>query len=77
MKAGADLAAKTSATRSTPLHVAAAEGRSEEVRVLNEAGANPNSRQLDGSTPLYSAAHIGHVDTVKRSSFGERKRTRC
>lgn len=47
-----------------PLHLAAELGRSEVVRVLIEAGVNPNSRRSDGATPLFCAACDGHVDAV-------------
>lgn len=57
VKAGADLETKSSETGSTPLHLATGGGHSEVARVLIEAGANPNSRSLNGSTPLYNAAH--------------------
>lgn len=35
------------------------------MRVLIEAGVDPNGRVLDGSTPLYRAARHGHADATK------------
>lgn len=49
----------------TVLRSAAYAERSGGVRVLLEAGANPNSRADDGATPLYLAAQEGHLLTVK------------
>ena len=45
---------------STPLHVAAARGRSDEARVLLAAGALPNAPGEHGFTPLHEAAAQGH-----------------
>ena len=65
MKAGADLEAKIFTTGATPLNLAAHEGHSEIISVLIEAGADPNSRRLDGSTSLHCAAQEGHMDAIK------------
>ena len=64
-KAGADLEAKISTAGFTPLDAAAHIGRSDTMRVLIEAGADPNHRMLDGTTSLYRAARRGQVGTVK------------
>eukprot|EP00752_Nemacystus_decipiens_P009050 g8080.t1 len=72
--AGADLQAKTCALGHTPLHLAAKgspcivasqDRYSEVMSVLITAGANLNSRGVDGSTPLYLAAEKGNVECVK------------
>jgi ankyrin repeat protein len=45
---------------STPLHCAAWKGHEEVVRLLLEAGADPNARNVNehwGTTPLHAAAH--------------------
>lgn len=35
------------------------------MRVLIDAGGNPDSRLLDGATPMYLAAQEGHVNAIK------------
>ena len=65
VKAGAALEAKTAKEGCTSLDLAAERNHWEVVKLLIEAGANPNCRRLDGSTPLYSAAYRGHMATIK------------
>ena len=57
---------KTERRGTTPLHTALLQGHSvEEVRVLLRAGeANVNQAMETGDTPLYIAAHEGHLDAV-------------
>jgi len=44
----------------TPLHIAAQEGRAQEIRLLVEAGADVGATDEDGETPLHTAVqHIG------------------
>ncbi|XP_075773586.1 protein phosphatase 1 regulatory subunit 12C isoform X1 [Pelodiscus sinensis] len=46
-------------TGASALHVAAAKGYIEVMRLLLQAGYNPNVRDKDGWTPLHAAAHWG------------------
>ncbi|KAJ7313963.1 hypothetical protein JRQ81_005803 [Phrynocephalus forsythii] len=46
-------------TGATALHVAAAKGYIEVMRLLLQAGYDPNVRDKDGWTPLHAAAHWG------------------
>ena len=41
--------------KATPLHLAAYYGRTESASVLLELGANPNSKDISGRTPLHIA----------------------
>ena len=65
VKAGADLDARISPGRCTPLYMAAKGGHSEVAGVLVDAGADPNTRRLGGATPLYKAAEYGHAAATK------------
>lgn len=53
---GANVNIKSSHMQDTALHVAAMSGNVETMRVLLEAGADPNLRNLDGRMPLHEAA---------------------
>jgi ankyrin repeat protein len=67
---GADLGVVgNNGLRNQPLNAAVAgpngETRTDCVRLLLEAGADPNNRQVNGNTPLHSAAHMGDTATVE------------
>lgn len=49
----------------TPLHAAGAAGHVDVVKMLLDAGANPNSTDKAGSTPLIVSAGAGHRKVVK------------
>lgn len=53
---GADVNLPESRSRATALHRAARSGMVEMTRALCELGANPNSRDVNGWTPLHEAA---------------------
>lgn len=65
VKADAHPEVKISITRCSPLNLAAEEGHSHVMRVLVEAGADPNNRDVDGTTPLYRAAWRGQLAATK------------
>ncbi|CAM9235130.1 unnamed protein product [Ectocarpus sp. 12 AP-2014] len=65
VEAGAPLEAVTKEQLWTPLHFAARNGCAESITTLLEAGANLNSRQSDGATPLYIAALQGNVSASR------------
>ncbi|KAM4017545.1 protein phosphatase 1 regulatory subunit 12A-like isoform 2-T2 [Anomaloglossus baeobatrachus] len=52
-------------TGATPLHVAAAKGYTEVIRLLLQLGFDVDSRDLDGWTPLHAAAHWGQQDACR------------
>jgi ankyrin repeat protein len=49
----------------TPLHVAAAQGNVEVVRILVEHGADTTALTEDGRTPLLLAAEVGNAEIVR------------
>ena len=64
VKAGSDLHVADHRTGCTALHLAGFCGHSALVRMLIEAGANPDARAPDGATPLFQAALSGHLGAV-------------
>ena len=56
---------KTYARGRTLLHIAAAEGTAEQVKILAKAGADVNAKDINGYTPLILAAQRGNAETVK------------
>ncbi|XP_075044070.1 protein phosphatase 1 regulatory subunit 12A-like isoform X2 [Mixophyes fleayi] len=52
-------------TGATPLHVAAAKGYTEVIKLLLQLGFDVDSRDLDGWTPLHAAAHWGQQDACR------------
>ena len=56
---------KTYARGHTLLHIAAAEGTAEQVKILAKAGADVNAKDINGYTPLILAAQRGDAETVK------------
>ena len=69
---GADINAKaTSHSASTPLHIAAQQGRVEVVYVLLQNGANVSMKDDRGRTALQMASDRGHVDVMKLLSLSE------
>ncbi|KAG2452893.1 hypothetical protein HYH02_002237 [Chlamydomonas schloesseri] len=63
LAAGADPSAK-GLDGITPLHCAAAKGKTEVVKVLLAAGADVEAQVKDGSTPLHFAAYRGKAGVV-------------
>lgn len=51
--------------RTTPLHLAAAEGHAEVAELLLRASARPDARAYGGSTALHVAAEHGRLDVVR------------
>lgn len=49
----------------TPLYLAAEHGHLEIVRILVEAGADPNAGDFSGRTPLDSATENGHQEVAR------------
>ncbi len=67
---GADLTAVSkNGLRNQPLNAAVAgpngETRTACVRLILDAGANANNRQVGGNTPLHTSAHLGDTSTAE------------
>jgi uncharacterized protein len=66
LKNGADVKlAARNAQKVTALHAGASRGGAEIVKMLLEAGADPNAKQERGFVPLHSAAANGNVAVVE------------
>lgn len=48
----------------TPLHLACMRGNTAIVRMLVTSGANINSQDDDGNTPLHFASEFGHFESI-------------
>ncbi len=64
LKRNPDLAKSRSKGGFTPVHLAAINGHYEIVRLLVEAGAGVNEKNLDGATALIKAVQGGHLAVV-------------
>lgn len=65
IKAGSDLNVLESSRKSTPLITAAALGKTEATKILIEAGADLNYKNIDGSTALCTATIFGNTEVAK------------
>ena len=63
-KHGADVNAPTRDGAQTPLHIAAVMGRTRAAEVLVSLGANRQSRDANGLTPLLAAERAGQEEVV-------------
>jgi ankyrin repeat protein len=54
------------AFKSTPLHIAIYRERSDEVRVLLEANADPNAPGEYGERPLHVAVNCGNLEIIEQ-----------
>ena len=52
-------------SKSTPLHLAAAEGHADACKLLCEVMENVNVEDDSGCTPLHSAAREGHTQVCR------------
>ena len=62
---GHDPNQKKELTTWTPVHTAARYGMEKCIRLLLEAGGDPNFRDIDGRAAIHLASKGGHVDCVK------------
>ena len=53
----------------TPLHLAAASGRTSAVTALIRMGADPNISSRTGDTALHLASHGGHATSVSSEVY--------
>ncbi len=65
VKAGSDLNVPEHTRNSSPLITAAALGKFEAAKILVDAGAELNYKNMDGSTALHTAALFGKTDIAK------------
>ena len=66
IKQGAPINSRATAASWTSLHVAAALNNVVAIAVLLRYGADPNTRDVDGDTPLITAASVGHTEAVQQ-----------
>ena len=64
---GADHSLKSFSAEETALHMASRSGLEENVRILLQAGADPNSGDNIGATPLHAAVAVGSIPVVQVS----------
>ena len=64
LKRAVDINMRTSSSRETALHLAAAAGHVNTTRLLLMEGANSNAQCLIKQTPLHCASFWGHVDVA-------------
>lgn len=65
IKAGSDLNVLEPSRASTPLITAAALGKAEAAKILIDAGADLNYKNIDGSTALHTAAAFGKAEVAR------------
>jgi len=65
IKAGSDLNVLEPSRASTPLITAAFLGKTEAAKILIDAGADLNYKNIDGSTALHTAAAFGKTEAAK------------
>ncbi|XP_068094527.1 serine/threonine-protein phosphatase 6 regulatory ankyrin repeat subunit B-like [Hyperolius riggenbachi] len=59
------ISARNKTSDSTPLHLAAAGGHAEVVRVLLETGASASDEDVEGMSPIHLAAKNGHINVLE------------
>lgn len=69
LSGGADIHERNE-TGSTPLHLAVFSGSEEIVRMLLDAGANPNAQDLKGVTPLNTARSFNGLEEISKILLG-------
>ena len=62
---GADASLPATTNGDSALHRAASQGFTAYVRLLLDAGAEPNFQAIDRTTPLHTASYNGHVPAAK------------
>ena len=66
VKQGAPIDERATSVKWTALHAAAALNNAVAVSVLLRHGADPNTYDADGDTPLITAASLGHTEVVQQ-----------
>ena len=66
IKQGAPLNLRATTANWTALHVAAALNNAVAIAVLLRHGADPDTHDIDGDTPLITAASVGHTEAVQQ-----------
>ena len=59
---------------SSEAYISSQNGHTETVRLLAELGANVNTPDNDGDTPVYVAAQEGHTETLQVLNYDRHSR---